>query len=60
MSGGRFYIKEVNVSDKNSAPVSFVQRIALEKPIVTSLVLLAIAVFFKWVDTFVLRLDERL
>jgi membrane protease YdiL (CAAX protease family) len=48
------------MSDKNSAPVRSVQRIALERPIVTSLVLLAIVFFFKWVDTFVLRLDERL
>lgn len=48
------------MSDKTSAPVSSVQRIALEQPIVTSLVLLAIAFIFKWVDTFVLRLDERL
>jgi membrane protease YdiL (CAAX protease family) len=48
------------MSNKTSAPVSSVQRIALEKPILTSLVLLAIAFFLKWVDTFVLRLDERL
>jgi membrane protease YdiL (CAAX protease family) len=45
--------------DKPSAPVSSVQRIALERPILTSLVLLLIVFFFKWVDTFVLRLDER-
>jgi membrane protease YdiL (CAAX protease family) len=32
----------------------------LEKPILTGLVLLVIAFIFKWVDTFVLRLDERL
>jgi membrane protease YdiL (CAAX protease family) len=48
------------MSNKTSAPVSSVERIALEKPILTSLVLLAIVFFFKWVDTFVLRLDERL
>ena len=48
------------MSNKTSAPVSFVQRIALEKPILTSLMLLVIAFIFKWVDTFVLRLDERL
>jgi membrane protease YdiL (CAAX protease family) len=48
------------MSNKTSAPVSFVQRIALEKPILTSLTLLVIAFIFKWVDTFVLRLDERL
>jgi len=32
----------------------------LEKPILTSLALLVIAFILKWVDTFVLRLDERL
>jgi membrane protease YdiL (CAAX protease family) len=48
------------MSNKTSAPVSSVERIALEKPILTSLVLLVIVFFFKWVDTFVLRLDERL
>jgi len=35
------------------------QKISLEKPILTALVLMAIALFFKWIDTFVLRLDER-
>lgn len=35
------------------------QQISLEKPIITALVLMAIALFFKWIDTFVLRLDER-
>ena len=48
------------MSNKTSAPVSFVQRMALERPILTGLVLLVIAFFFKWIDTFVLRLDERL
>jgi membrane protease YdiL (CAAX protease family) len=48
------------MSDKASATANSLQRIALEKPILTSLVLLAITFFFKWVDTFVLRLDERL
>jgi membrane protease YdiL (CAAX protease family) len=46
--------------NKSSAPVSSVQRTALDRPILTSLVLLVIVFFFKWVDTFVLRLDERL
>ena len=48
------------MSDRPSAPVNSLQRFALEKPILTSLVLLAIAFFLKWVDTFALRLDERL
>jgi membrane protease YdiL (CAAX protease family) len=48
------------MSDRPSAPVNSLQRFALEKPILTGLVLLAIAFFFKWIDTFVLRLDERL
>lgn len=33
---------------------------SMERPILTSLILLFIAFIFKWVDTFVLRLDERL
>jgi membrane protease YdiL (CAAX protease family) len=37
-----------------------VLRISLQWPILTSLALLLIALLFKWVDTFVLRLDERL
>jgi membrane protease YdiL (CAAX protease family) len=37
-----------------------VLRLSLERPILTSLILLVIALFFKWIDTFVLRLDERL
>jgi membrane protease YdiL (CAAX protease family) len=48
------------MSNKTPAPVSSIQRLSLEKPILTCLVLLAIAFIFKWVDTFVLRLDERL
>lgn len=48
------------MSVKPSATANSVLRISLEKPILTSLVLLAIAFIFKWVDTFVLRLDERL
>jgi hypothetical protein len=51
---------EESMSNKTPAPVSSIQRLSLEKPILTCLVLLAIAFFFKWVDTFVLRLDERL
>jgi membrane protease YdiL (CAAX protease family) len=48
------------MSDRASATANSLQRITLEKPILTGLVLLAIVFFFKWVDTFVLRLDERL
>jgi hypothetical protein len=48
------------MSVKPSATANSVPRISLEKPILTSLALLAIAFIFKWVDTFVLRLDERL
>jgi membrane protease YdiL (CAAX protease family) len=48
------------MSDKVSASPNSLLRVSLERPILTSLVLLAIAFFFKWVDTFVLRLDERL
>lgn len=48
------------MSDKMSAGSNPVLRISLHWPIMTSLALLVIALFFKWVDTFVLRLDERL
>ena len=48
------------MSNKTSAPIGSVRRLALERPILMSLVLLIIAFVFKWVDTFVLRLDERL
>ena len=48
------------MSDKTSLAANSRQRFTLEKPILTGLVLLVIAFFFKWIDTFVLRLDERL
>ena len=48
------------MSVKSSVTANSVLRISLEKPILTSLVLLVIAFILKWVDTFVLRLDERL
>jgi membrane protease YdiL (CAAX protease family) len=48
------------MSDKPSPAANSLQRFTLARPILTGLVLLAIAFFFKWVDTFVLRLDERL
>jgi len=47
-------------SDSNGSEASWVLRFSLERPILTGLVLLIIALVFKWVDTFVLRLDERL
>jgi membrane protease YdiL (CAAX protease family) len=46
--------------DKAAARSKSALQISLHWPILTSLALLAIAFFFKWVDTFVLRLDERL
>jgi membrane protease YdiL (CAAX protease family) len=48
------------MSVKASGTANSVLRFSLEKPILTSLVLLVIVFIFKWVDTFVLRLDERL
>ena len=51
------------MSHDTSVSLNLFQRITLaasEKPILTSLALLVIAFFFKWIDTFVLRLDERL
>jgi len=52
--------RDSSISDKTSNGSTAVLRISLRWPIVTSLVLLGIALFFKWVDTFALRLDERL
>lgn len=48
------------VSNQSSATEKSVLRLSLERPIQTGVTLLVIALFFKWVDTFVLRLDERL
>ena len=48
------------MSEKTPASSNRFLRASLERPILTGLVLLAIAFVFKWVDTFVLRLDERL
>jgi len=48
------------MSDKRNSLTDRLQQVSLEKPILTALALMAIALFLKWVDTFVLRLDERL
>lgn len=48
------------MSRSRGSATSWVLRFSLEKPIWTGLALLAIALVFKWVDTFVLRLDELL
>jgi membrane protease YdiL (CAAX protease family) len=48
------------MSHQLSATEKPVLRVSLERPILTSLALLAIALVFKFVDTFVLRLDEHL
>ena len=48
------------MSEKTPASPNRFLRASLERPILTGLVLLVIAFFFKWIDTFVLRLDERL
>ena len=47
------------MSNTESSFTGRLQQISLEKPILTALVLMVIALFFKWIDTFVLRLDER-
>jgi membrane protease YdiL (CAAX protease family) len=47
------------MSNLKNAFADRLQQISLDKPIITALVLMAIALFFKWIDTFVLRLDER-
>jgi membrane protease YdiL (CAAX protease family) len=48
------------MSRSRGSGTTWVLRFSLEKPIWTGLVLLVIALVFKWVDTFVLRLDELL
>jgi len=48
------------MSKDKSFLTNSLMRVSLEKPILTSLVLMFIAVCFKLVDHFVLRLDERL
>lgn len=48
------------MSNTKKMPANRLEQKSLEKPILTSLLLLVIALFFKWIDTFVLRLDERL
>ncbi|MFN2234423.1 MAG: CPBP family intramembrane glutamic endopeptidase, partial [Anaerolineales bacterium] len=46
--------------NRNSTFSDRLQLFSIAKPILTALILMAIALFFKWIDTFVLRLDERL
>lgn len=50
----------IKMSNTSKTLTNRLQRVSLEKPILTALALMAIALFFKWIDTFVLRLDERL
>lgn len=50
----------IKMSKTSKTLTNRLQRVSLEKPILTALALMAIALFFKWIDTFVLRLDERL
>ena len=47
------------MSNTNNQFTNRLQKISLEKPILTAVALMVIALFFKWIDTFVLRLDER-
>jgi membrane protease YdiL (CAAX protease family) len=47
------------MSDRNNSISNRLQQFSLSKPILTALSLMVIALFFKWIDTFVLRLDER-
>ena len=48
------------MSDRNYSLTNRIQQVSIAKPILTALVLMAIALFLKWIDTFILRLDERL
>ena len=47
------------MSNTQNSLTDRLQQVTLEKPILTALALMAIALFLKWIDTFVLRLDER-
>ena len=47
------------MSERNNSLSNRLQQFSLAKPILTALILMAIALFFKWIDTFILRLDER-
>jgi membrane protease YdiL (CAAX protease family) len=49
----------MSIESRNSVTI-FLQKFSLDKPILTGLILMFIALFFKWIDTFVLLLDERL
>jgi membrane protease YdiL (CAAX protease family) len=44
---------------ENSLAGNTLNRLALARPILISIVLFLIALFFRWIDGFVLRLDER-
>ena len=48
------------MTNRNNSISYQLQQFSITKPILTALVLMAIALFFKWIDTFILRLDERL
>ena len=48
------------MSHPSSEKANPVLGFSLARPILTALILLVIALVFKWIDTFVLRLDERL
>ena len=47
------------MSNTKNSFKSQLEQLSLQKPILTALVLMVIALLFKWIDTFVLRLDER-
>ena len=47
------------MSDRNNSISYQLQQFSIAKPILTALILMTIALFFKWIDTFILRLDER-
>ena len=54
---------KMNTKPNGSVVTSFgttLQKLSLSKPILVCVLLFVIAVFFRWIDNFLLRLDERL
>jgi membrane protease YdiL (CAAX protease family) len=42
------------------SPGAFIKKLSVTRPILVCVILFVIATFFRWIDSFVLRLDERI
>jgi membrane protease YdiL (CAAX protease family) len=51
---------KISLSEGNARAGNTIQHFSLARPILMCVVLLIIALFFRWIDTFVLRFDELL